>query len=151
MFFFFIISFTCMVHLHLVVIGWISYSFASLGFKHYFSYLINKIQARKWTLCITPCVCVCKHTYLLTGESIAISAVFEIHSSRTIIPYATLHQTQTFYANGKCRVRGTKFTVLTGKPKFYFLPLTVLKSYVNIFIFVKYFHVSVIVCDMSSL
>lgn len=51
----------------------------------------------------------------LAGESIAISADFENHSSRTIIPYATLHQTQTFFANGKSRVRGTKFTVLTGK------------------------------------
>ncbi|XP_064653310.1 arrestin domain-containing protein 3-like isoform X2 [Lineus longissimus] len=50
------------------------------------------------------------------GESIAISADFENHSSRTIIPYATLHQTQTFFANGKSRVRGTKFTVLTGLP-----------------------------------
>ena len=49
-----------------------------------------------------------------SGESIAISADFENHSSRTIIPYATLHQTQTFFANGKSRVRATKFTVLTG-------------------------------------
>ncbi|CAH1797054.1 unnamed protein product [Owenia fusiformis] len=50
------------------------------------------------------------------GESIAISADFENYSSRTIIPYATLHQTQTFFANGKSRVRSTKFTVLTGLP-----------------------------------
>ncbi|KAK2174398.1 hypothetical protein NP493_802g03054 [Ridgeia piscesae] len=48
------------------------------------------------------------------GESIAISADFENHSSRTVIPYATLHQTQTFFANGKSRLRATKFTVLTG-------------------------------------
>jgi hypothetical protein len=51
----------------------------------------------------------------LAGESIAISADFENYSSRIIIPYATLHQTQTFFANGKSRIRGTKFTVLTGK------------------------------------
>lgn len=50
------------------------------------------------------------------GESIAISAEFENHSSRTVIPYATLHQTQMFFANGKTRIRGTKFTVLTGLP-----------------------------------
>ncbi|XP_064608771.1 arrestin domain-containing protein 3-like [Liolophura sinensis] len=50
------------------------------------------------------------------GESIAISAEFDNHSSRTIIPYATLHQTQAFFANGKSRVRRTKFTVLTGLP-----------------------------------
>lgn len=51
----------------------------------------------------------------VAGESIAISAEFENHSSRTVIPYATLHQTQMFFANGKTRVRGTKFTVLTGQ------------------------------------
>ncbi|CAD5118681.1 unnamed protein product [Dimorphilus gyrociliatus] len=50
------------------------------------------------------------------GESIAIWAHFENHTSRTVIPYATLHQTQTFYATGKSRVRATKFTVLTGLP-----------------------------------
>jgi len=50
----------------------------------------------------------------LSGESIAISAEFENHSSRTVIPYATLHQTQMFFANGKTRIRGSKFTVLTG-------------------------------------
>ncbi|VDI51695.1 Hypothetical predicted protein, partial [Mytilus galloprovincialis] len=47
------------------------------------------------------------------GESIAISAEFENHSSRTVIPMATLYQTQAFFANGKSRVRRTKFTVLT--------------------------------------
>ena len=52
--------------------------------------------------------------FFFSGESIAISAMFENYSSRTVIPYATLHQTQTFFANGKCRARGTKFTVLTG-------------------------------------
>ena len=50
------------------------------------------------------------------GESIAISAEFENHSSRTVIPMATLYQTQAFFANGKSRVRRTKFTVLTGLP-----------------------------------
>lgn len=60
-------------------------------------------------------VCSC---FILLGESIAISADFENYSSRTIIPYATLHQTQTFFANGKSRVRGTKFTVLTGNISF---------------------------------
>ncbi|XP_041371561.1 arrestin domain-containing protein 3-like [Gigantopelta aegis] len=50
------------------------------------------------------------------GESIAISAEFDNHSSRTVIPYATLYQTQAFFANGKSRVRRTKFTVLTGLP-----------------------------------
>jgi len=49
------------------------------------------------------------------GESIAISAEFENYSSRTVIPYATLHQTQMFFANGKTRIRDTKFTVLTGE------------------------------------
>lgn len=52
--------------------------------------------------------------FLCEGESIAISAEFENYSSRTVIPYATLHQTQMFFANGKTRVRGTKFTILTG-------------------------------------
>ena len=52
---------------------------------------------------------------VISGESIAISADFENYSSRIIIPYATLHQTQTFFANGKSRIRGTKFTVLTGE------------------------------------
>ncbi|KAK0055336.1 arrestin domain-containing protein 3 [Biomphalaria pfeifferi] len=50
------------------------------------------------------------------GESIAISAEFDNHSSRTVIPYATLYQSQTFFASGKSRVRRTKFTVLTGLP-----------------------------------
>ncbi|KAK6178697.1 hypothetical protein SNE40_011221 [Patella caerulea] len=50
------------------------------------------------------------------GESIAISAEFDNHSSRTVIPYATLYQTQAFFASGKSRVRRTKFTVLTGLP-----------------------------------
>ena len=52
---------------------------------------------------------------LFVGESIAISAEFENYSSRTVIPYATLHQTQMFFANGKTRIRDTKFTVLTGE------------------------------------
>ena len=51
----------------------------------------------------------------IVGESIAISAEFENYSSRTVIPYATLHQTQMFFANGKTRIRDTKFTVLTGE------------------------------------
>ncbi|XP_060063713.1 arrestin domain-containing protein 3-like [Ylistrum balloti] len=50
------------------------------------------------------------------GESIAVSAEFDNHSSRTVIPYATLYQTQAFFASGKTRVRRTKFTVLTGLP-----------------------------------
>lgn len=50
------------------------------------------------------------------GESIAISAEFDNQSSRTVTPYASLHQTQAFFANGKSRVRRTKFTVLTGLP-----------------------------------
>lgn len=50
------------------------------------------------------------------GESIAISAEFDNHSKRTVIPYATLYQTQAFFANGKSRVRKIKFTVLTGLP-----------------------------------
>lgn len=50
------------------------------------------------------------------GESIAISAEFDNHSSRTVIPYATLYQSQTFFASGKSRIRRTKFTVLTGLP-----------------------------------
>ncbi|XP_023218537.1 arrestin domain-containing protein 2-like [Centruroides sculpturatus] len=48
------------------------------------------------------------------GESIAITADFENHSSRTIIPHATLHQTQTFLAGGKSRSRRCKFTIVTG-------------------------------------
>ncbi|XP_076465780.1 arrestin domain-containing protein 3-like [Babylonia areolata] len=50
------------------------------------------------------------------GESTAISAEFDNHSSRTVIPYATLYQTQAFFASGKSRIRRTKFTVLTGLP-----------------------------------
>ncbi|WAQ97737.1 ARRD3-like protein [Mya arenaria] len=50
------------------------------------------------------------------GESIAISAEFDNLSKRTVIPYATLYQTQTFFASGKSRIRKTKFTVLTGLP-----------------------------------
>ncbi|GFN82444.1 polyprotein [Plakobranchus ocellatus] len=50
------------------------------------------------------------------GESIAISAEFDNHSSRTVIPYATLYQSQAFFASGKSRIRRTKFTVLTGLP-----------------------------------
>ncbi|XP_023932175.1 arrestin domain-containing protein 3-like [Lingula anatina] len=70
-------------------------------------------------LCISGPISVCARTDrrgYCPGESIAISADFENHSSRTIIPYATLHQTQTFFANGKSRLRSTKFTVLTGLP-----------------------------------
>jgi len=52
---------------------------------------------------------------VLIGESIAISAEFENYSSRAVIPYATLHQTQMFFASGKTRIRDTKFTVLTGE------------------------------------
>ncbi|XP_013779873.1 arrestin domain-containing protein 3-like isoform X1 [Limulus polyphemus] len=48
------------------------------------------------------------------GESIAITADFENLSSRTIIPHATLHQTQTFIAGGKSRSRISKFTIVTG-------------------------------------
>ena len=51
----------------------------------------------------------------MIGESIAISAEFDNRSSRSVIPYASLYQLQTFFANGKSRIRGTKFTVLTGK------------------------------------
>ena len=54
-------------------------------------------------------------TLNIPGESIAISAEFDNHSRRTVIPYATLYQTQAFFASGKSRVRKTKFTVLTGK------------------------------------
>ncbi|KAK3583525.1 hypothetical protein CHS0354_026108 [Potamilus streckersoni] len=50
------------------------------------------------------------------GESIAISAEFDNHSRRTVIPYAALYQTQAFFAGGKSRIRRTKFTVLTGLP-----------------------------------
>ena len=56
----------------------------------------------------------CNSQCFLLGESIAISAEFENYSSRTVVPYATLHQTQMFFANGKTRIRDTKFTVLTG-------------------------------------
>ena len=53
--------------------------------------------------------------FYFVGESIAISAEFDNHSKRTVIPYATLYQTQAFFANGKSRVRKIKFTVLTGR------------------------------------
>lgn len=52
--------------------------------------------------------------FIYLGESVAISAMFDNRSSRSVIPYASLHQLQTFFANGKSRIRGTKFTVLTG-------------------------------------
>ncbi|KAJ6220396.1 hypothetical protein RDWZM_006208 [Blomia tropicalis] len=48
------------------------------------------------------------------GESIAINAEFENHTRRTIIPQATLHQTQLFLASGKVRSRTIKFTTVTG-------------------------------------
>lgn len=48
------------------------------------------------------------------GESVAIWAEFSNQSARTVVPYATLNQTQTFFANGKTRVRACKFTALTG-------------------------------------
>lgn len=48
------------------------------------------------------------------GESIAITADFENLSTRTVIPRATLHQTQTFVAGGKSRSRHNKFTIVTG-------------------------------------
>ncbi|KAG0437320.1 hypothetical protein HPB47_017494 [Ixodes persulcatus] len=48
------------------------------------------------------------------GESIAITADFENLSSRTVVPHATLHQTQTFLAGGKSRSRHCKFTIVTG-------------------------------------
>ena len=71
-------------------------------------------QCSKFITKLCNSVIICLHLLSFVGESIAISADFENHSSRTIIPYATLHQTQTFFANGKSRIRGTKFTVLTG-------------------------------------
>lgn len=52
--------------------------------------------------------------YCPTGESISITAEFENHSRRTIIPHATLYQTQTFLASGKSRSRRFKFTIVTG-------------------------------------
>ncbi|XP_076373661.1 arrestin domain-containing protein 3-like isoform X3 [Tachypleus tridentatus] len=55
--------------------------------------------------------CTCNWDY---GESIAITADFENLSSRTIVPHATLHQTQTFVAGGKSRFRRSKFTIVTG-------------------------------------
>ena len=48
------------------------------------------------------------------GESITVNAAFENYSSREITPYVTLHQNQTFYANGRSRLRDTKYTVLNG-------------------------------------
>jgi hypothetical protein len=51
---------------------------------------------------------------LKIGESIAITADFENHSRRTIVPHATLYQTQTFLAGGKSRSRRFKFTIVTG-------------------------------------
>lgn len=48
------------------------------------------------------------------GESIAITADFENLSGRTVVPHATLHQTQTFLAGGKSRTRHCKFTTVTG-------------------------------------
>lgn len=49
------------------------------------------------------------------GESILINAEFENHTRRTVIPQATLHQTQLFQAaGGKVRSRSAKFTTVTG-------------------------------------
>jgi len=61
---------------------------------------------------------------MVSGESIAVSAEFDNLSRRTVIPYATLYQTQTFFASGKSKVRKTKFTVLTG---LYFIHLSVIR------------------------
>lgn len=49
------------------------------------------------------------------GESILINAEFENHTRRTVVPQATLHQTQLFLAaGGKVRSRSAKFTTVTG-------------------------------------
>ncbi|UYV72612.1 ARRDC3 [Cordylochernes scorpioides] len=48
------------------------------------------------------------------GESIAITADFENGSGRTVVPHATLHQTQMFLAGGKARSRRLDFTRVTG-------------------------------------
>ncbi|ESO11382.1 hypothetical protein HELRODRAFT_91458 [Helobdella robusta] len=48
------------------------------------------------------------------GESIMLWAEFDNQSNRTVIPYASLHQIQTFLARGKSRIRVSKFTSLTG-------------------------------------
>jgi len=48
------------------------------------------------------------------GETVMLSADFGNYSSRSIVPFARLHQVQTYFASGKSRVRETKFTALTG-------------------------------------
>lgn len=48
------------------------------------------------------------------GESILLSALFENYSNRTIIPYASLFQTQTFNANGKQFVCTNKLKTISG-------------------------------------
>ncbi|KAI1296545.1 Arrestin domain-containing protein 3 [Halotydeus destructor] len=67
--------------------------------------------------CISGPVCLVARTDrkgYCPGESIAITADFENHSNRTVIPQASLHQTQTFVAGGKYRSRKFKFTVVSG-------------------------------------
>ena len=50
------------------------------------------------------------------GESIAISAEFQNHSSRTVKPYTKLIQTQLFFARGSRKIQRAKYEVITGLP-----------------------------------
>ncbi|XP_048735190.1 arrestin domain-containing protein 3-like [Ostrea edulis] len=50
------------------------------------------------------------------GESIQIFAEFSNHSSRTVLPQATLFQSQIFFAGNKSKLRKTRFCTISGSP-----------------------------------
>ncbi|CAG2167073.1 unnamed protein product, partial [Oppiella nova] len=84
-------------------------------------YLIPVENSIEKSLCCLCCTSGPIHLYARTdrtgycpGESISITAEFENHSRRAIIPHATLYQSQTFLASGKSRCRRFKFTIVTG-------------------------------------
>ncbi|XP_054153468.1 arrestin domain-containing protein 3-like [Oppia nitens] len=84
-------------------------------------YLIPVENSIEKSLCCLCCTSGPIHLYARTdrtgycpGESISITAEFENHSRRTVIPHATLYQSQTFLAGGKSRCRRFKFTIVTG-------------------------------------
>ncbi|GAB6028564.1 Arrestin domain-containing protein 3 [Chamberlinius hualienensis] len=85
-------------------------------------YLVPVLNHVERTLCCWCCTSGPISLYARTdrrgycpGESIAITADFENLSKRSVIPHASLYQTQTFLANGKTRSRRNKFTIVTGR------------------------------------
>ncbi|KAH9394640.1 Arrestin domain-containing protein 3 [Tyrophagus putrescentiae] len=85
-------------------------------------YLIPLEKSKEKTFCCLWCTpghisvyAKTERTGYCPGESILINAEFENHTRRTVVPQATLHQTQLFLAaGGKVRSRSAKFTTVTG-------------------------------------